>query len=125
MGSTQHLKNLYGAGYTLEVKLKHIEYTYLGTPMENNSSSDHDQIINDLTILQEERIQALKLFVNDLFPDATLDEIFADRLVYSVPQHAVSSLAECFSRLEKGKTSDFSFQTFSYLCSFNFFILNQ
>lgn len=101
LGSTQHLKNLYGAGYTLEVKLKHIEYTYLETPLEN--TPDHDQFVNDLTIIQEERIQALKLFVGDLFPDATLDEIFADRLVYSVPQHAVSSLAECFSRLERGE----------------------
>ncbi|KOX68527.1 ATP-binding cassette sub-family A member 5 [Melipona quadrifasciata] len=58
VGSTQHLKNLYGAGYTLEMKL-------LG--------------------------------------DATLEESFADRLVFAVPQHAVTSLAECFTQLEKAK----------------------
>lgn len=52
---------------------------------------------------QEDRVNALKNFVNDLFPDACLEESFADRLVYSVPQHAVSSLAQCFYSLEKGE----------------------
>ncbi|EAT44278.1 AAEL004331-PA [Aedes aegypti] len=82
LGSTQHLKNLYGAGYTLEIKLKHIES------------------VNCI----DNRSMALRNFVTDLFPSATLEESFADRLVYSVPQQAVSSLAECFSRLEKAKT---------------------
>jgi ATP-binding cassette subfamily A (ABC1) protein 5 len=45
----------------------------------------------------------LKEFVAGLFPDATLEESFADRLMFSVPQHAVTSLAECFSQLETGK----------------------
>lgn len=87
LGSTQHLKNLYGAGYTLEVKLKHIEYYQ--TSIES-------------IVEKVERTQALRLFVSNLFPDAVLEESFADRLVYSVPQHAVSSLADCFSKLEKG-----------------------
>lgn len=88
LGSTQHLKNLYGAGYTLEVKLKHIQY--LQTSIES-------------IVEKVERTQALRLFVSNLFPDAILEESFADRLVYSVPQHAVSSLADCFSKLEKAK----------------------
>lgn len=87
LGSTQHLKNLYGAGYTLEVKLKHIEY--YKTSIES-------------IVEKVERTQALRIFVSNLFPDAILEESFADRLVYSVPQHAVSSLADCFSKLEKG-----------------------
>lgn len=45
----------------------------------------------------------LKEFVNGLFTDAVLEESFADRLMFSVPQHAVTSLAECFTQLEKGK----------------------
>lgn len=83
IGSTQHLKNLYGAGYTLEMKLQGGDCT------PTTPSGD--------------RITGLKEFVAGLFPDATLEESFADRLVFAVPQHAVNSLAECFTQLEKGE----------------------
>lgn len=83
IGSTQHLKNLYGAGYTLEMKLSGGDCT------PTTPSGD--------------RLSALKEFVDGLFPDATLEESFADRLVFAVPQHAVNSLAECFMQLEKAK----------------------
>ncbi|KZC11898.1 ATP-binding cassette sub-family A member 5 [Dufourea novaeangliae] len=83
IGSTQHLKNLYGAGYTLEMKL-------LGGDCTPTTPSG-------------DRITGLKEFVSSLFPDATLEESFADRLVFGVPQHAVNSLAECFTQLEKAK----------------------
>ncbi|XP_050473146.1 cholesterol transporter ABCA5-like isoform X3 [Bombus huntii] len=83
IGSTQHLKNLYGAGYTLEMKL-------LGGDCTPTTPSG-------------DRITILKEFVSSLFPDATLEESFADRLVFAVPQHAVTSLAECFTQLEKAK----------------------
>lgn len=42
-------------------------------------------------------------FVYELFPDARVEESFGDRIVCSIPQHNVSSLAQCFDRLEKGK----------------------
>ncbi|EGI60698.1 ABC transporter A family member 4 [Acromyrmex echinatior] len=83
IGSTQHLKNLYGAGYTLEMKL-------LGGDCTPTTPSG-------------DRIAGLKEFVAGLFSDATLEESFADRLVFAVPQHAVTSLAECFTQLEKAK----------------------
>lgn len=57
----------------------------------------------DISSEQEERSATLREFVAKLFPDACLEESFADRLVYSVPQNAVSSLAQCFSKLERGK----------------------
>ncbi|EAA07114.4 AGAP010416-PA, partial [Anopheles gambiae str. PEST] len=113
LGSTQHLKNLYGAGYTLEIKLKHIENVYSETPIESQPSSSQEQLQLDqstdhiapvISNCIDNRSMALRNFVTDLFPSATLEESFADRLVYSVPQQAVSSLAECFSRLEKAKT---------------------
>lgn len=91
IGSTQHLKNLYGAGYTLEMKL-------LGGDCTPTTPSG-------------DRISALKEFVAGLFPDATVEESFADRLVFAVPQQHVSSLAECFLQLEKGEgkvASDFA-----------------
>ncbi|XP_039447339.1 cholesterol transporter ABCA5-like [Culex pipiens pallens] len=127
LGSTQHLKNLYGAGYTLEIKLKHVENVYSETPVgecapESSSQEqlqlqDHQQVDQHhvtaaatsastpvIANCIDNRSMALRNFVTDLFPSATLEESFADRLVYSVPQQAVSSLAECFSRLEKAKT---------------------
>ena len=83
IGSTQHLKNLYGAGYTLEMKLCGGDCTPT-TPTSN-------------------RVNALNEFVTGLFHDATLEESFADRLVFGVPQHSVTSLADCFTQLEQGK----------------------
>ncbi|XP_030747414.1 ATP-binding cassette sub-family A member 5-like [Sitophilus oryzae] len=83
LGSTQHLKNLYGAGYTLEMKLKGGE----STPTSETG----------------DRLEQLKEFVLELFPDATLQETFVDRLVFSVPQQSVPSLANCFMQLEKAK----------------------
>ncbi|CAH1111719.1 unnamed protein product [Psylliodes chrysocephalus] len=83
LGSTQHLKNLYGAGYTLEMKLGG----------------------GDLTPTSEagDRNDELREFISSLFPDAALQESFADRLVFSVPQQSVPSLANCFKQLEKAK----------------------
>ncbi|CAG9770151.1 unnamed protein product [Ceutorhynchus assimilis] len=83
LGSTQHLKNLYGAGYTLEIKLKN------GDSTPTSDSGD--------------RHQDLKDFVAGLFPDANLEEAFVDRLVFSVPQQSVPSLANCFMQLEKAR----------------------
>ncbi|KAK4878287.1 hypothetical protein RN001_010793 [Aquatica leii] len=84
LGSTQHLKNLYGAGYTLEMKLKG------GDRTPTSSSVD--------------RLKSLKQFVYGLFSSAVLQESFIDRLVFSVPQQSVPSLANCFSQLEQVKS---------------------
>lgn len=98
MGSTQHLKNLYGAGYTLEMKLRG------GDRTPTSGSGD--------------RAGALREFVGGLFPDASLQESFADRLVFSVPQQSVPSLANCFTQLEKGnKLIRFSFNSSN--CNFS------
>lgn len=128
------MKNLYGAGYTLEVKLKHIDSTSATinqhqkviTTMNstngvggggggcstsetttNIDQQQHFPLSFDALNEQEERSTILRLFVSQLFPDACLEESFADRLVYSVPQNAVSSLAQCFSQLERGIFVDF------------------
>lgn len=86
IGSTQHLKNLYGAGYTLEIKLRSPTINSGdGTPPAGN----HDYL-------------SAREYVEQMFPDATIQESFADRLVYSVPQQSVTSLAQCFKQLEKG-----------------------
>lgn len=88
LGSTQHLKNLYGAGYNLEIKLKHIDGFI-------HSSSSFENI--QLHVKKE-----CRNFVYELFPDARIEESFGDRIACSIPQHNVSSLAQCFESLEKG-----------------------
>jgi ATP-binding cassette subfamily A (ABC1) protein 5 len=96
VGSTQHLKNLYGAGYTLEIKLK------AGDSTPTTPACPH-------------RLTSPKQFVSNLFPTAVLEESFADRLVFSVPQQAVTSLAFCFTQLERGKKNYHTFVFFSFI----------
>jgi ATP-binding cassette subfamily A (ABC1) protein 5 len=72
LGSTQHLKNKYGTGYTLEVKL---------------SKSD--------------AAQELEAFVQSLFVSATLSEKFGERFTFKIDQENVGSLANVFDALEK------------------------
>lgn len=95
IGSTQHLKNLYGAGYTLEIKLRNIDCT------PTTPSGD--------------KVSAIKEFVTGLFVDSSLEESFADRIVFSVPQEAVKSIADCFQQLEKGKAMKFRSKTYNIL----------
>ncbi|KAL3270830.1 hypothetical protein HHI36_021350 [Cryptolaemus montrouzieri] len=93
LGPTQHLKNLYGAGYTLEIKLKGGD----STPTSTTGDRGND----------------LREFVANLFHDANLQESFADRLVFSVPQSSVPSLAKCFTSLEKAKI-DLDIEEYSF-----------
>ncbi|XP_026281728.1 cholesterol transporter ABCA5 isoform X3 [Frankliniella occidentalis] len=81
IGPTQHLKNLYGAGYTLEMKLK------------------------DLSSIKtvSERHEGVLAYVTNLFKDSKIVESFSDRLVFEIPQKDVSSVAQCFRNLEKAK----------------------
>ena len=76
MGSVQHLKNKYGGGYSLELKLRN----------------------NNETLKSE-----IKSLVITTFPSAVIDEEFEERIIYKVPQKDIKCLANCFSMLEKGK----------------------
>ncbi|KAL7012162.1 hypothetical protein ACKWTF_014662 [Chironomus riparius] len=87
LGSTQHLKNLYGAGYNLEVKLKHLDALHTSSSFDN---------------IQVQAKKECKNFVFEMFPNAKIEESFGDRIVCSIPQDNVSSLAQCFEKLEKG-----------------------
>ena len=78
LGSTQHLKNKYGGGYMLEVKLR-----------------NNDVVDNKWDELETE--------INSSFPDYELSESFADRRMYSIPQASVNSLANAFRDLERSK----------------------
>nr|XP_006816828.1 PREDICTED: ATP-binding cassette sub-family A member 5-like [Saccoglossus kowalevskii] len=84
LGSTQHLKDKYGGGYILEVKLK---------------SSDDEEDVSTLA----EKIQKLETFVMDAFPSANMIENFGERIMYKIPRDGVKSLAIVFDTLEEGK----------------------
>ena len=81
LGSTQHLKNKYGGGYMLEVKLKQRHEA-------EAAGSDREW-------------EAVEAEVTSQFADTLLSEAFADRRMYSIPQTSVSSLATAFSKLEE------------------------
>ncbi|XP_070580684.1 cholesterol transporter ABCA5-like isoform X2 [Ptychodera flava] len=83
IGSTQHLKDKYGGGYVLEVKLK----------------------IDDLRAGEDlaERVRALDELAKRLFSSAQVMEKFNERILYKIPSEDVSSLGSVFDALEKGK----------------------
>ena len=80
LGSTQHLKDKYGSGYVLEVKL---------TPEPTVAATDH-------------KMAALHTFVKGHFLNVDISECFGDRVTYSIPQESVGSLANSFKILEEG-----------------------
>jgi ATP-binding cassette subfamily A (ABC1) protein 5 len=86
LGSTQHLKNKYGAGYQLEVK-------WSGA-----------RLSSDWTDLESVLLK--------IFPGAQVLESFSDRRTYSVEQEVVQSLASAFQQLEKCK-SEFNIEDYS------------
>ncbi|XP_062616764.1 cholesterol transporter ABCA5-like, partial [Saccostrea cucullata] len=95
LGPTQHLKNKFGSGYILEVKLK------AGAANESTESVD-------------QRMDTLEEYVFTMFPDAIIVERFGLRAQYKVPKNNVRSLAHVFSSLEEGKrTHDMEEYNFS------------
>ncbi|XP_026680184.1 ATP-binding cassette sub-family A member 5-like [Diaphorina citri] len=109
IGSTQHLKNQYGAGYTLEIKMQvtsyHSEDTTLThvTTIQNSSAAPESQ--HRTSAPQNSKAAQIKHLVSKLFQNhANVEEEFVDRIVFSVPQDSVTSLADTFVALEKAKT---------------------
>uniref|UniRef100_H2YP07 ABC transporter domain-containing protein n=1 Tax=Ciona savignyi TaxID=51511 RepID=H2YP07_CIOSA len=79
LGSTQHLKNKFGQGYSLELKVQ-----------QHVDTNNQDQI---------------KVFVENLFGEGvTQTDHFAHRFVYKIPQEGMPSLSKIFSSLEQAKT---------------------
>ncbi|XP_065570568.1 ABC-type organic anion transporter ABCA8-like [Artemia franciscana] len=78
IGSSQHLKNRYGSGYELEVKLGAIQNDF-----------QHEECTKDLIE-----------FIKNLFPNSKLEEKFDNRVIYSVPQTDIKSLARAFRAIE-------------------------
>ena len=81
LGSGQHLKNKFGSGYLLEIKLK-------------SSCAAEDDLV---------AVDRLDKFVNDQFPDASQIEKFGERMIYKIPQSNITSLSATFTALEEGR----------------------
>ena len=81
IGSSQHLKNKYGSGYMLEVKL--------------STKQDTDTL--------DDRMTKLHQYIINAFPASSVMEQFSERVQYKVPKSSVTSLSRAFTVLEEGK----------------------
>lgn len=84
------MKNKFGSGYILEVKLK------AGIAHETQDSV-------------EQRMNKLEEYVFSMFSDAVIVERFGLRAQYKIPRNNVKSLAHVFSSLEEGNTRNVFF----------------
>ncbi|XP_059141174.1 cholesterol transporter ABCA5-like [Physella acuta] len=82
LGSTQHLKNKYGSGYYLDVKLA------------GNVSSEMEVCMDDL-----------ENHLKTLFPGLENVERFQERAQYSIPKDDVKNLGVTFSHLESCRST--------------------
>ncbi|XP_064460515.1 cholesterol transporter ABCA5-like isoform X2 [Ornithodoros turicata] len=89
LGATQHLKNKFGAGYTLDIKMQRRENKW------------------------QKNLDSLKAYIRKVFPMARLREGFQDRLTYDIPQSGVNSLANVFVAMDDAKTR-FCIEEFSF-----------
>lgn len=96
IGAIQHLKNKYGGGYSLELKLN--IHTSLRVSEINGVSENVEQGNGG-----EGRKNEMSHMVIEAFPNAVIDEQFEERIVFKIPQDDVTSLAGCFSMLEEAK----------------------
>jgi len=92
IGTGQHLKNRYGSGYLLEIKLKSLA-------SESNGLAEQTSV--DIT--RSQRKSRLNTFVVRLFPTAAVHESFEDRIIFNIAQHSVLSLAHTFESLENAR----------------------
>ncbi|XP_054155382.1 cholesterol transporter ABCA5-like [Oppia nitens] len=87
IGSIQHLKNKYGAGYVLEIKWNTTDPTFG---------------------------QKLKQTIESFFTNISLKEEYNNRLIYDIPQQSVQSLSKIFSFLENLRQSMSSIEEYSF-----------
>ncbi|XP_053149562.1 cholesterol transporter ABCA5-like isoform X2 [Hemicordylus capensis] len=87
IGTVQHLKNKFGRGYCLEMKLKEVP---------DNQQKHH-----------------LQMKILNIFPNASHQESFASILAYKIPKEDVHSLALAFAELEEVKNA-FNVEEYSF-----------
>ena len=90
IGSSQHLKDKYGSGYMLEIRIK--------VPKSGASTA------NFTTTSTETMQQRVKTEVSKLFPKAVCTEQLFTRMVFTVAKDQIQSLGTAFADLDKSKT---------------------
>merc|ERR1719193_1273344 len=97
IGTSQHIKDKYGSGYQLEIKLKTAKI----------ATED----------LETSAIKDFVAFTNSIFSDDSeapeLKENFGGRLTFKVPRKCVKSLGSIFASLEARKRVDVEEFSFS------------
>ncbi|KAB7495793.1 ATP-binding cassette sub-family A member 6, partial [Armadillidium nasatum] len=100
-----HLKNKYGSGYNLELKLQKHSTTLNLESFEEYFESDEEFISSNLDTENLQNI--MKRLIKKIFPNSIVDEEFEERIIFKIPQKDIKSLAEVFSLLEILKTEKF------------------
>jgi ATP-binding cassette subfamily A (ABC1) protein 5 len=112
VGSTQHLKSKYGAGYHLEMKLSSATETLItrSSHSEEQSFSTAKAIMRQTSALKEadcdhasDGLTSLVSHIKKTFPGTQLIECFGDRATFVIPAESVQSLSSVFACLEKTK----------------------
>ncbi|XP_064604121.1 cholesterol transporter ABCA5-like [Liolophura sinensis] len=93
LGPTQHLKDKFGSGYVLEVKVKSGGQATSGA----GDGGTNTQVTADERLLQFEE------YVKKLFPDSVCVEKFGERAQFKIPNANIVSLGQTFSALEEAK----------------------
>jgi ATP-binding cassette subfamily A (ABC1) protein 5 len=88
IGSVQHLKNKYGAGYVLEIKWD-----------QTNESIGSEKV---------------KRLISSIFSEAVVKEEFDNRLIFDVPQHSVKSISQIFFSLENSRKTISGIEEYSF-----------
>ena len=110
VGSTQHLKSKYGAGYHLEMKLSSTaEGVMTGSShSEEQASPTSIAIARQTSALAEadcdhasDALTSLVSHVKETFSGAQLVECFGDRATFAIPAGSVQSLSTVFAYLER------------------------
>lgn len=87
------MKNRYGSGYLLELKLKSL-----------SSETSGSASTEDVEVSRAQRKEDLTAFIHKLFSSAHVQESFEDRIIFGIAQDNITSLAETFKSLEEGKS---------------------
>ncbi|XP_041473129.1 cholesterol transporter ABCA5-like isoform X4 [Lytechinus variegatus] len=102
LGTTQHLKDKYGGGYILEIKLNPGVQYYTS-----------DQTTTAILDILDEKMDILHKQVLLLIPDAEVTESFAERITYKIPRDSNITLSTVFAFLEQGK-QDYGIEEYSF-----------
>ncbi|XP_030854731.1 ATP-binding cassette sub-family A member 5 isoform X4 [Strongylocentrotus purpuratus] len=102
LGTTQHLKDKYGGGYILEIKLNPGVQYYTS-----------DQTTTAVMDILDEKMDILHKQVLSLIPQAEVTESFAERITYKIPRDSSITLSTVFAFLEQGK-EDYGIEEYSF-----------